>query len=48
MAKGRLNSPWIRLLLLVSLLWMGVCWYGATQIRMIALFLDWQKRRMVR
>jgi len=28
MAKGKLNRFW----LLVSVLWMGVCWYGASSV----------------
>jgi hypothetical protein len=32
MAKGKLNTPWNRFWLLVSVLWMGVCWYGASTV----------------
>jgi hypothetical protein len=32
MAKGKLNTPWNRFWLLVSLLWMGACWYGASTV----------------
>ena len=32
MAKGKLNTPWNRFWLLVSVLWMVVCWYGASSV----------------
>ena len=32
MAKGKLNTPWNRFWLLVSVLWIGVCWYGASTV----------------
>ena len=32
MAEGKLNTPWNRFWLVVSVLWTGVCWYGASTV----------------